>query len=175
MTDLFSKFDPLIRMREDLLATGVKDPFGLVMEKVLSPTHLRGKATYPCGGGISLCQSIVLPSLAHSSAQTFATSSGTGLGGSRTTSTLKPISPSAHLLPLATSAGADALGLRDQVGDLDVGKRFDAVWLSPPPGTPLAIGLRHADGPSDALAKAFALATPHDLQGVWVDGERVKG
>ena len=37
--DLFSKFDPLIRIREGLLATGVKDPFGLVMEKVLSPTR----------------------------------------------------------------------------------------------------------------------------------------
>jgi len=82
---------------------------------------------------------------------------------------------SAHLLHLATAAGADALGLRDQVGDLAVGKRFDAVWLDPPPGTPLAIGLRYADGPSDALAKAFALATPHDVRGVWVDGERVKG
>jgi guanine deaminase len=82
---------------------------------------------------------------------------------------------SAHLLHLATSAGADALGLRDQVGDLEVGKRFDAVWLDPTPGTPLDIGLRHADGPSDALAKAFALAAPHDVRGVWVDGERVKG
>ena len=38
MTDLFSKFDPLIQQREDLLATGVTDPFSLVMEKVLSPT-----------------------------------------------------------------------------------------------------------------------------------------
>lgn len=38
MTDLFSKFDPLIQQRADLLATGVTDPFGLVMEKVLSPT-----------------------------------------------------------------------------------------------------------------------------------------
>ena len=38
MTDLFSKFDPLIKQREDLLATGVTDPFSLVMEKVLSPT-----------------------------------------------------------------------------------------------------------------------------------------
>jgi guanine deaminase len=82
---------------------------------------------------------------------------------------------SAHLLHLATSAGADALGLRDEVGDLEVGKRFDAVWLDPPPDTPLAVGLRYADGPSDALAKAFALATPHDVRGVWVDGERVKG
>ncbi|SNS66238.1 serine palmitoyltransferase [Sphingopyxis indica] len=38
MTDLFTKFDPLIQQRADLLATGVTDPFSLVMEKVLSPT-----------------------------------------------------------------------------------------------------------------------------------------
>lgn len=37
-TDLFSKFDPLIAMRENLLASGVEDPFNLVMEKVISPT-----------------------------------------------------------------------------------------------------------------------------------------
>jgi glycine C-acetyltransferase/8-amino-7-oxononanoate synthase len=36
--DLFSKFDPLIQMRTDLLATGVTDPFGMVMERVVSPT-----------------------------------------------------------------------------------------------------------------------------------------
>ena len=39
MTDLFSKFDPLIQQRENLLATGVTDPFNLVMEQVLSPTE----------------------------------------------------------------------------------------------------------------------------------------
>jgi glycine C-acetyltransferase/8-amino-7-oxononanoate synthase len=38
MTDLFSKFDPIIKTREDLLATGVTDPFNLVMEQVKSPT-----------------------------------------------------------------------------------------------------------------------------------------
>jgi 8-amino-7-oxononanoate synthase len=38
MTDLFSKFDPLIEMRANLLSSGVTDPFGLVMEKVISPT-----------------------------------------------------------------------------------------------------------------------------------------
>ena len=38
MTDLFSKFDPLIEQRRALLATGLTDPFSLVMEKVLSPT-----------------------------------------------------------------------------------------------------------------------------------------
>ena len=37
--DLFAKFDPLIKQREDLLAKGVEDPFNLVMEKVLSPTR----------------------------------------------------------------------------------------------------------------------------------------
>ncbi|MBL8656570.1 MAG: aminotransferase class I/II-fold pyridoxal phosphate-dependent enzyme [Altererythrobacter sp.] len=37
--DLFAKFDPLIAMREGLLASGITDPFNLVMEKVLSPTR----------------------------------------------------------------------------------------------------------------------------------------
>ncbi|MDV3258487.1 MAG: aminotransferase class I/II-fold pyridoxal phosphate-dependent enzyme [Sphingomonas sp.] len=38
MADLFSKFDPLIETREQLLSTGLTDPFGLVMEEVISPT-----------------------------------------------------------------------------------------------------------------------------------------
>ena len=38
MDDLFSKFDPIIQMREQLLGTGVTDPFSLVMERVESPT-----------------------------------------------------------------------------------------------------------------------------------------
>ena len=38
MSDLFSKFDPLIQQRQALLDTGVTDPFGLVMERVISPT-----------------------------------------------------------------------------------------------------------------------------------------
>jgi 7-keto-8-aminopelargonate synthetase-like enzyme len=38
MADLFSKFDPLIEQREALLATGLTDPFNLVMERVESPT-----------------------------------------------------------------------------------------------------------------------------------------
>jgi 8-amino-7-oxononanoate synthase len=37
--DLFTKFDPIIQTRETLLATGIEDPFNLVMEKVLSPTR----------------------------------------------------------------------------------------------------------------------------------------
>jgi glycine C-acetyltransferase/8-amino-7-oxononanoate synthase len=49
--DLFSKFDPLINEREALLATGVRDPYGIVMEKVLSPTEalINGKKTILLG------------------------------------------------------------------------------------------------------------------------------
>ncbi|HLL59048.1 MAG TPA: aminotransferase class I/II-fold pyridoxal phosphate-dependent enzyme [Allosphingosinicella sp.] len=49
--DLFSKFDPLIEERQALLDTGVRDPFGLVMEKVLSPTVaiINGKETILLG------------------------------------------------------------------------------------------------------------------------------
>jgi 8-amino-7-oxononanoate synthase len=50
-TDLFSKFDPLIEELEALLETGVRDPFGLVMERVLSPTRaiIKGKETILLG------------------------------------------------------------------------------------------------------------------------------
>jgi 8-amino-7-oxononanoate synthase len=49
--DLFSKFDALIAERETLLDTGVRDPFGLVMEKVLSPTLaiVKGRETILLG------------------------------------------------------------------------------------------------------------------------------
>jgi 7-keto-8-aminopelargonate synthetase-like enzyme len=49
--DLFSKFDALIAERQALLDTGVRDPFGLVMEKVLSPTRaiVKGKETILLG------------------------------------------------------------------------------------------------------------------------------
>ncbi|TDC85035.1 guanine deaminase [Micromonospora sp. KC606] len=80
-----------------------------------------------------------------------------------------------HLLHLATTAGAQALGLRDQIGDLGVAQRFDAIWIRPRSGTPLAIGMRHSNGPEEALAKVFALATPHDLAQVWIDGVPVAG
>ena len=38
MTDLLSKFDPLIQQRQALLDGGVTDPFNLTMERVESPT-----------------------------------------------------------------------------------------------------------------------------------------
>ncbi|MCW2363670.1 MULTISPECIES: serine palmitoyltransferase [Sphingobium] len=49
--DLFSKFDPLIAEREALLATGVRDPFAIVMDEVKSPTLavIKGKETILLG------------------------------------------------------------------------------------------------------------------------------
>lgn len=78
----------------------------------------------------------------------------------------------AHLLHLATTAGAAALDL-PEVGDLSVGKRFDAQWLRPTPGSHLDTALAHADSAEEALARAFTLGTPADVCGVWIDGERV--
>ena len=51
MSDLFSKFDPLIAEREALAATGVRDPFGIVMDEIKSPTvaMIRGKETILVG------------------------------------------------------------------------------------------------------------------------------
>ena len=81
---------------------------------------------------------------------------------------------SAHLLYLATRAGADALGL-DEAGDLSVGRQFDAVWVRPPVGSTLDAALMHADGPDDALAKVFTLGGVADTAGVWVGGTRLLG
>jgi len=83
---------------------------------------------------------------------------------------LKPV----HLLHLATRAGAEALGLGDTVGDLGVGRDFDAVWLRPAAGSPLAVNLAHAKNPDDLLARVFALGTPADVAGVWSGGRPLK-
>ncbi len=84
-----------------------------------------------------------------------------------------PLTP-AHLLHLATVAGADALEL-DQVGHLSVGQRFDAQWIKPASGSTFDVAVRHASGPDDALAKTFALGTTADVAAVWIDGDLVSG
>lgn len=79
----------------------------------------------------------------------------------------------AHLLHLATRAGAVALDLGDRVGDLSVGREFDAVWIRPQHGDPLDMGIEYAKDSEDALAKIFALGTTDDIASVWVGGERL--
>ncbi len=84
----------------------------------------------------------------------------------------QPLGP-AHLLYLSTRAGALALGMAEEVGDLSVGKAFDAVWLRPPARSTLDIVLDHAADAPDMVAKIFALGTPADVAGVWVGGQRL--
>lgn len=79
----------------------------------------------------------------------------------------------ADLLHLATRSGAQALGLADQVGDLSVGKQFDAVLIRPRPDGTLASALRHARDATDALAKTFTLGSPADIAAVWVGGQQI--
>jgi guanine deaminase len=80
----------------------------------------------------------------------------------------------AHLLYLATRAGAEMLDLGEQVGDLSVGRQFDAVWVRPDRGSTLDVVLDHANDAEDALAKVFALAGPADVRAVWVGGDRLR-
>ncbi|QLC20737.1 aminotransferase class I/II-fold pyridoxal phosphate-dependent enzyme [Parasphingopyxis sp. CP4] len=49
--DLFAKFDPLVKERDELLAAGVRDPFAIVMDEVRSPTEavIDGKDTILLG------------------------------------------------------------------------------------------------------------------------------
>jgi 8-amino-7-oxononanoate synthase len=51
MTDLFSKFDALIAEKKILMATGVRNPIGIVMDQVTSPTTavIKGKETILLG------------------------------------------------------------------------------------------------------------------------------
>lgn len=84
-----------------------------------------------------------------------------------------PLTP-ADLLHLATTAGAQALGLAG-VGHLGEGMAFDAVLIHPPRGSTLDAVLRHAEDAEDALAKVFVLGTPADIAAVWIGGEAVNG
>ena len=74
---------------------------------------------------------------------------------------------SPHLLHLATTAGADALGLGDTVGQLSEGYAFDAVWVRPAPGSTLEVALRHARtaGADVATQKGKDARTPGESEG----------
>jgi guanine deaminase len=76
----------------------------------------------------------------------------------------------ARLLYLSTLAGADALGLADEIGSLCPGKSADFVHLRPPAGSALETVLQHAPAPEDALAALFTLGGAESVREVRVGG-----
>lgn len=83
-----------------------------------------------------------------------------------------PLTP-AHLLYLATRAGADALGLSGETGDFTLGKSADLVRLRPAEGTPLASAVERAEGPEPLLAALITQAGAESVQEVRVRGKAI--
>ena len=79
---------------------------------------------------------------------------------------------SAHLLYLATAAGAEALGF-GEVGDLQSGRAADFVLVEPPAGSTLEVALRHSPSAEAALAAVFTLAREDCVREVYVGGVRL--
>jgi guanine deaminase len=79
----------------------------------------------------------------------------------------------ASLLYLCTLAGAEAIGLQDDIGDFTPGKAADFVYVRPAPGSVLESVVRHAVGPEQALASLFTMAGPESVREVRVAGEPV--
>ncbi len=76
----------------------------------------------------------------------------------------------AHLLYLATLAGAEALGLADLTGNFAVGKAADLVYLKPPSGSALRASLELAETPESILSALFTQAGRESVRQVRVEG-----
>jgi guanine deaminase len=78
-----------------------------------------------------------------------------------------------HLLWLATGAGAAALGVSEEVGDLTPGKSADFVLVRPPAGSTLAAVLARSESVEQALGALFTLAQEDSIAEVRVAGRVV--
>jgi guanine deaminase len=79
----------------------------------------------------------------------------------------------AHLLHLATRAGAEALGLGGEIGDLSPGRSADFVLVRAPEESTLQAVLRHSPSAEATLGALFTLAREDAVAEVRVAGERI--
>src|ERR671931_1164435 len=79
----------------------------------------------------------------------------------------------AHLLYLATRAGALALGLGEEVGDLSPGLAADYILVKPPAGGTLATVLAQSPSAEATLGALFTLAREECVAEVRVAGDLV--
>jgi cytosine/adenosine deaminase-related metal-dependent hydrolase len=81
-----------------------------------------------------------------------------------------PLSPG-DWLRLGTLGGAEALGLEDRIGSVEVGKEADLIAVDPSVTLPLEGVGAHEDGPSDEmLSRLIFRAHPAMVRGAWVRG-----
>jgi guanine deaminase len=79
----------------------------------------------------------------------------------------------AHLLWLATQAGAMALGCSDEVGDLAPGKSADFALVRAPEDSTLQVVLERSESLEAALGAVFTLAREESIAEVRVAGKVV--
>ncbi|MER3482291.1 MAG: guanine deaminase [Meiothermus sp.] len=77
----------------------------------------------------------------------------------------------AHLLYLATRAGAEILNLENEVGDLTPGKAADIIYVRPQVGSALEVHFRHLDLVDQLLGSLFTLHGEAKVRKVWLDGK----
>jgi guanine deaminase len=81
-----------------------------------------------------------------------------------------PLSP-ADWLRLGTLGGAEALGLEDRIGSVEVGKEADLIVVDPSVTLPLeGVGAHDDGGPDEMLSRLIFRAHPSMVRGAWVRG-----